>query len=712
MWPSVSAATGASSSAACRCSSATFGSAFFTAMAPPSTCTARAAPPAGQLEQLVGARRGPPEHEVGVAGHRLVGHAGDDLLERVVGGVEHAAAPERVDAGDVVGQVVRRQALVLHLLGRRHPQLEAVRHEVLARGQLERHLHDVPPGLVDHEPALGDRRQHALVQGLARCQRHGRRVVAPRGVRHAHGGLAALALDHDDHGRPVEQDVLVDHDRGVADVGQLELDVHRLEEPERRHAVPVLAVHPQLERQLGLGRDVRLLEAVVVEPPGVALLHEPLGRVAEEQQLVVGEAVGEVFEERRGAPGYPVRVVHEGPGLGVVDERDPRSATADAQRLLPGVGQVEGVPELVDRGPEADAGHRRVGVGVAGGRLGDERVVEDGGALPVVGPDVVEHDPAEPRPLVGKRAEERPHRPLGHVGEPAPVGLHGVVHLGVRPQRVAPRTGEGHDGVTAAAPDPEARPPVDVLDRDRLGGDRRRAVGVRADVERRHRRHAGGRVVLELHLVGVAGAVVVAHGQAGGTAAAEPHDGRRRRAEEPGAHDDDADVRVRGRRPAAVAVEDRPGPRPRPDLGHPGDPVHPEEQAPPDRAAGDPQRVAPVDVEPELAAEVEWQDRPERAVLARHDVLVLHRPAVPVRLDASGHAAFGCRDGGRAGERSGAARRGVSYRPLAITSAHGGGARSGRLLLAPRCFRRRVVDRLAHVGPPGSPRGPRSDGQA
>src|SRR3954451_5650292 len=106
----------------------------------------------------------------------------------------------------------------------------------------------------------------------------------------------------------------------------------------------------QLERRARLG--ARLLERVVVEPGGVALLDHPLRRVAHEQQLAVAEAEAEVGEEgllRRptGRRGNAVRGVHVAAGLYLVGQRHP----AGAERLLPRVREVEGVADLMHRGP-------------------------------------------------------------------------------------------------------------------------------------------------------------------------------------------------------------------------------------------------------------------------------------------------------------------------------------------------------------------------
>ena len=306
------------------------------------------------------------------------------------------------------------------------------------------------------------------------------------------------------------------------------------------------------------------------------------------------------------------------------------------------------------------------------------------------GPDVVEHDPAEARALVGQGGEERPHRPLRHVGEAAPVGLHGVVHLGVRPQGVGAGAAQGHDAVAAAAGDAEAGAAVDVLDRDGLGRDRRRAIRVGADVERGHGGHPGGGVVLELDLVGEGRPIAVGHRHARRPAPGEPHGRRGRRTLERRPHDGDADVGVGAGRARAVAVEDRPRPGPRADPVDSCDPVDPDEQAAAQRAARHHLRIAAVDVEAELPAEAEIRARDERGLGAVGAVELVGRLVV----QGVGERPAGlveAADPGQAPRRQG--------QPAGGLFLHGGVRRQG------------VVDRLGHVGPPGRRRG-RAHGQA
>jgi hypothetical protein len=128
------------------------------------------------------------------------------------------------------------------------------------------------------------------------------------------------------------------------DVGQFHLDVRRLKEVELR----LLPVDPQVKAKARGRGDVGLAEPVIVEPVCVALLDVRLGRVPHEQQLLVAEAEGEVGEERTGKTYHVVRVVHDAARLRLVDQRDPPGA----DRLLPGVGEIEGMAKLVYRGEE------------------------------------------------------------------------------------------------------------------------------------------------------------------------------------------------------------------------------------------------------------------------------------------------------------------------------------------------------------------------
>ena len=167
-------------------------------------------------------------------------------------------------------------------------------------------------------------------------------------------GRRAVLLDDHRHVVGLAEKMLLDDLRLARDVGELELDHDRLEKLEHRACSRLTR---SSSRKLRLGRGLGLLEAMVVEPVGVAHLDEARRRVAHEQQLLVAEAVGEVGEERGLPAGDPERVVHEAARLGLVAERHPRRAPLRRMRLLPGMREIEGVAHLVAGGPEAHPRH-------------------------------------------------------------------------------------------------------------------------------------------------------------------------------------------------------------------------------------------------------------------------------------------------------------------------------------------------------------------
>ena len=147
---------------------------------------------------------------------------------------------------------------------------------------------------------------------------------------------------------------------------------------------------------------------MVIKPVGVAHLHKAGRRVAHKQQLPIAEAVLEVGEKGSLPASDVVGIVHKAACLRLVGQWNPTTA----QRLLPRMCQVESVPHFVAGGPEDHAPHPRLGIGITGRRILDERIVEDGRPLAMVGPDIVEHDAAQAGSHLVQGSEEHPHSPL------------------------------------------------------------------------------------------------------------------------------------------------------------------------------------------------------------------------------------------------------------------------------------------------------------
>ena len=236
---------------------------------------------------------------------------------------------------------------------------------------------------------------------------------------------------------------------------------------------------------------------MILEPVGIAHLHEAVRGMPHEQEFLIAEAVLEVGEEGRLAAGNAVGVVHEAARLGLADQRDPRIA----QVLLPRVGEVEGMAHLVHRRPEPHALDPGDRVGIRGRRDADEGIVEHRRALAVIRSDIVEHDSAKAEAPVVLGGKEHPHRPLGVIGEARPIGLHGVMHLGVAPGPVGVGVDHGNELVSAGLRDAEPGAFEDLLDGQVLARQSRRTIGMVAGLHRGRGEGAFNGVVLELDRV-------------------------------------------------------------------------------------------------------------------------------------------------------------------------------------------------------------------
>src|SRR5262249_9059253 len=119
----------------------------------------------------------------------------------------------------------------------------------------------------------------------------------------------------------------------------------------------------------------------------------------------------------------------------LISELDPWRS----QRLLPRMREIERMSHLMGGCPEAHSRDPGSWVRIAGRCGCDERVLENGSALPLVWADVIEHDAPEGRPLFVQGREERPHGPLRLRRETRPIDLHRVVHLLIAPFRIGTR---------------------------------------------------------------------------------------------------------------------------------------------------------------------------------------------------------------------------------------------------------------------------------
>ena len=156
------------------------------------------------------------------------------------------------------------------------------------------------------------------------------------------------------------------------------------------------------------------------------------------------------------------------------------------------------MPHLVGRGPEAhplDPGGR---IRIARRRVLDERGLEYGGPLSLVGADVVKHDPPQARSHLVQSGEEHPRRPLRFWREARPVDLHSVMHLLVAPFRVGAGQAERYDIVASRLFYLEAGTLVDAAERERLVREARRPIGVVPGLNRRHAARPFRAVVFEL----------------------------------------------------------------------------------------------------------------------------------------------------------------------------------------------------------------------
>ena len=202
------------------------------------------------------------------------------VAQDVVRGREHAAAVERQHPADVVGEEVLRDALVLVAPRRRDLEPQRVRDDVLPV-VVERDLHGVVAGL-RHVPAVAaGGEEEGVVARRARLQDDLGRLAAVLRVGQPLPRLTAVLLE-DHHQVIVGEHVVADELRLARDVPQLQLEGAGLEEVEDGLG----PVRPQLQAVLRLQGGLGVLEAVVVEPQGVAHLHEALRRVAHEHQLV------------------------------------------------------------------------------------------------------------------------------------------------------------------------------------------------------------------------------------------------------------------------------------------------------------------------------------------------------------------------------------------------------------------------------------------
>jgi len=81
------------------------------------------------------------------------------------------------------------------------------------------------------------------------------------------------------------------------------------------------------------------LESVIVEPSGVAHLHEAGRRVPQELEFLVAETKGEVGEERGLSARHIIRGIHKAPRQRVVRQRSP----ARSRLFLPRMRQIKSV---------------------------------------------------------------------------------------------------------------------------------------------------------------------------------------------------------------------------------------------------------------------------------------------------------------------------------------------------------------------------------
>ncbi len=189
MWPSVSAATGASSSAAWRCSSATLGSAFFTEMAPPRRCAGSGrGTPAGRSSSLWGRAAGRPSmrwacRATGSSAMRATTSSSVSLAASST-----ATAPERVDAADVVGEVVATPGCSCSIrLGGATRNCRRFDTRCSPDGSSSAICTTYRPGSSIMNPPRVTDASMLSYRASPGASATGRRVVALRRVRHSHG---------------------------------------------------------------------------------------------------------------------------------------------------------------------------------------------------------------------------------------------------------------------------------------------------------------------------------------------------------------------------------------------------------------------------------------------------------------------------------------------------------------------------------------------